>query len=53
MMLIEVIKGVFIANFKAAEHPILNVIVGGLWGGATAKAASCIVTGKQIGRAHV
>jgi len=40
MMLIEVIKGVFIANFKAAEHPIINVIVGGLWGGATAKAAS-------------
>lgn len=30
-MLIEVIKSVFIANFKAAEHPIINVIVGGLW----------------------
>ncbi len=26
-MLVEVIMGVFIANFKASEHPAVNIIV--------------------------
>ncbi|WP_218265092.1 hypothetical protein, partial [Acinetobacter baumannii] len=30
MMLVEVIMGVFIANFKASEHPIISIIVRGL-----------------------
>ncbi|EPW3855720.1 hypothetical protein QZJ98_13540 [Acinetobacter baumannii] len=30
MMLVEVIMGVFIANFKASEHPIISIIVHGL-----------------------
>ncbi len=30
MMLVEVIIGVFIANFKASEHPIISIIVRGL-----------------------
>ncbi|WP_064191159.1 hypothetical protein [Acinetobacter baumannii] len=30
MMLVEVIMGVFIANFKALEHPIISIIVRGL-----------------------
>ncbi len=29
-MLVEVIMSVFIANFKASEHPIINIIVRGL-----------------------
>ncbi|MFH4180692.1 hypothetical protein WDA55_21815, partial [Acinetobacter baumannii] len=29
-MLVEVIMGVFIANFKASEHPIISIIVRGL-----------------------
>ncbi len=29
MMLVEVIMGVFIANFKASEHPIISIIVRG------------------------
>ena len=28
-MLVEVIMSVFIANFKAAEHPILNIVIRG------------------------
>ncbi|MDC5166075.1 hypothetical protein OHW52_14315 [Acinetobacter baumannii] len=30
MMMVEVIMGVFIANFKASEHPIISIIVRGL-----------------------
>ncbi|HHP4770722.1 TPA: hypothetical protein ACSBZY_003236 [Acinetobacter baumannii] len=30
MMLVEVIMGVFIANYKASEHPIISIIVRGL-----------------------
>ncbi|EPS3324046.1 TPA: hypothetical protein PVK60_001634 [Acinetobacter baumannii] len=30
MMLVEVIMGVFIANFKASEHPIISIIIRGL-----------------------
>lgn len=29
-MLVEVIMSFFIANFKASEHPIINIIVRGL-----------------------
>lgn len=29
-MLVEVIMSVIIANFKASEHPIINIIVRGL-----------------------
>ena len=29
-MLIEVIMSVFIANFKASEHPIVNILVRGV-----------------------
>ncbi|EXE82761.1 TPA: hypothetical protein NJU31_003580 [Acinetobacter baumannii] len=29
-MLVEVIMGVFIENFKASEHPIINIIIRGL-----------------------
>ncbi|WP_288413890.1 hypothetical protein [uncultured Acinetobacter sp.] len=29
-VLIEVIMSVFIANFKASEHPIINIIVKGV-----------------------
>lgn len=28
-MLVEVIMSVFIANFKASEHPILNIVIRG------------------------
>ncbi|MGV2869448.1 hypothetical protein [Acinetobacter baumannii] len=30
MMLVEVIMGVFIENFKASEHPIINIIIRGI-----------------------
>lgn len=30
-MLVEVIMGVFIANFKASEHPVTNIVVRGLF----------------------
>ncbi|MBV6578971.1 hypothetical protein JL978_18795, partial [Acinetobacter baumannii] len=29
-MLVEVIMGVFIENFKASEHPIINIIIRGI-----------------------
>jgi len=29
-MLIEVIMSVFITNFKASEHPIINIIIRGI-----------------------
>ncbi|MFX5100583.1 hypothetical protein ABTB97_20910, partial [Acinetobacter baumannii] len=29
-MLVEVIMGVFIENFKASEHPIFNIIIRGI-----------------------
>lgn len=29
-MLVEVIMSVFIANFKASEHPIVNILVRGV-----------------------
>ncbi|MGQ1126359.1 hypothetical protein ACT4VC_00380 [Acinetobacter baumannii] len=29
-MLVEVIMSVFIANFKASEHPITNIVVRGI-----------------------
>ncbi|AIL75046.1 hypothetical protein [Acinetobacter baumannii] len=29
-MLVEVIMGIFIANFKASEHPIINIIIRGI-----------------------
>lgn len=29
-MLVEVIMGVFIASFKASEHPIIKIIIRGI-----------------------